>query len=132
MATETRDYRTPADPMILRAADRLYDACEDAVLAGRVDARSPIGDATLDYRDLRFNDPFALGSAADDAATADDDDDGDEDVPVARLIARAIRAAAKQQPTAEGQRLAYAIADYVAAAFDPGHLDGRPPWEQPR
>jgi hypothetical protein len=129
MATDTRDYRTPADPMILRAADRLYDACEDAVRAGRVDARSPIGDATLDYRDLRFNDPFALGSAADDAATADDDG---EEVPVARRVARAIRAAAKQQPTADAQRLAYAIADYVAAAFDPGHLDGRPPWEQPR
>ena len=128
MATDLRDYRTPADPMILRAADALYAACEDAVRAGRVDARSPIGDATLDYRDLRFNDPFALGSAADATAAPADDDD----VPVARRIARAIRTAAKQQPTADGQRLGYAIADYVAAAFDPGHLDGRPPWEQPR
>ena len=129
MATDMRDYRTPADPMILRAADALYDACEASVLAGHVDARSAIGDATLDYRDLRFNDPFALGCEAD-AATPPPDDD--EDVPVARRIARAIRAAAKQQPTADGQRLAYAIADYVAAAFDPGHLDGRPPWQQPR
>jgi hypothetical protein len=93
------------------------------------DARSEVGDATLDYRDLRFNDPFARGCAADVAAAPPDDD---EDVPVARRIARAIRKAAKQQPTADGQRLTYAIADYVAAAFDPGHRDGRPPWEQPR
>jgi hypothetical protein len=35
MATDTRDYRTPADPMILRAADALYDVCEEAVRAGR-------------------------------------------------------------------------------------------------
>lgn len=51
-----RDYSVPATPFILRAADRLYDECERAVRSGRLDARSPIGDATLDYRDMRWPD----------------------------------------------------------------------------
>lgn len=42
-----------AAPFLLRAADRLYGECERAITEGRIDARSPIGDATLDYREVR-------------------------------------------------------------------------------
>lgn len=52
-APPKRDYQT-IEPMTVRAADRLYDECARAIKAGRIDARSPIGDATLDYRDTRF------------------------------------------------------------------------------
>lgn len=43
----------PEEPRTFRsrAADALADACEVEVRAGRIDARSPIGDALLDYRD---------------------------------------------------------------------------------
>jgi hypothetical protein len=51
-----RDYREPPSPFLLRGADALYDACARAVRAGRIDARSPIGDAVLDYRELRWPD----------------------------------------------------------------------------
>lgn len=51
-------------PFLLRAADRLYRECERAIRAGRVDARSPIGDATLDYRELR-EDPLYASPASD-------------------------------------------------------------------
>lgn len=53
--------------MSVRAADRLYDECARAIRAGRIDSRSPIGDATLDYRDTRFPDgdpDDAYGSGA--------------------------------------------------------------------
>lgn len=54
---ETRSYARPIDPLMLRAADRLYDACERAInQTKRVDARSEIGDAALDYRDMRWPD----------------------------------------------------------------------------
>lgn len=49
-----RDYVTPPDSFILRASDRLYDECLRAIREGRIGSRSPIGDATLDYRDIRF------------------------------------------------------------------------------
>jgi hypothetical protein len=39
-------------PDFVRAAERLYAECERAIEAGRIGARSPIGDAALDYRDL--------------------------------------------------------------------------------
>jgi hypothetical protein len=41
------------EPFLIRAAERLYAECERAITAGRIDARSPIGDATLDYRQMR-------------------------------------------------------------------------------
>ena len=44
---------TPPSPMLVRAADRLFAECERAIRAGRLDARSPVGDATLDYRQER-------------------------------------------------------------------------------
>lgn len=53
MARERWEYSKPPDPFILRAADRLYDECERAIREGRLDARSPIGDATLDYGQMR-------------------------------------------------------------------------------
>lgn len=40
-------------PFFVRHADALYAACEEAIRAGRIDARSKIGDATLDYRQER-------------------------------------------------------------------------------
>jgi hypothetical protein len=50
-----REDWKPSDtaPFLVRSADRLYDECERAIREGRIDARSPIGDATLDYRDIR-------------------------------------------------------------------------------
>jgi hypothetical protein len=39
--------------MLVRAADRLYAECLRAVREHRVDARSAIGDAVLDYREER-------------------------------------------------------------------------------
>lgn len=43
-------------PFLPRAADRLYAECDRAIRAGRIDARSGIGDAALDYRDMRWPD----------------------------------------------------------------------------
>lgn len=63
-APPSRDYRT-IEVMTVRAADRLFDACCVAIRSGRVDARSPIGDATLDYRDTRFPDGDPEGSYGD-------------------------------------------------------------------
>jgi hypothetical protein len=40
-------------PFFVRAADTLYHACAKAIRNGRIDARSEIGDAVLDYRDER-------------------------------------------------------------------------------
>lgn len=54
-AEEDRGWKpsdTP-DPFLLRAADALYERCADLIRSHRVDARSPMGDALLDYRDVR-------------------------------------------------------------------------------
>lgn len=42
-----------ATPMLVRAADRLYEECRRAIVAHRLDARSAVGDAVLDYREER-------------------------------------------------------------------------------
>lgn len=44
----------PASPLLPRAADRLYAQVERLIRAGRVDARSELGDAALDYREMRY------------------------------------------------------------------------------
>lgn len=49
-----------ASPVVLAAADNLCDECERAIREGRIDARSPIGDATLSYREVR-HDPLYDG-----------------------------------------------------------------------
>lgn len=51
-----RDYRELPSPFLLRGADRLYDEAARAIREGRLDARNPIADAALDYRDLRWPD----------------------------------------------------------------------------
>jgi hypothetical protein len=51
---DVRDYSAPPNPLLPRASDRLYDVCAQAIRSGRIDARSPIGDATLDYRQMRW------------------------------------------------------------------------------
>lgn len=51
---DVRDYSVPPNPLLPRASDRLYDVCAQAIRAGRIDARSPLGDATLDYRQMRW------------------------------------------------------------------------------
>lgn len=40
-------------PFFVRHADALYKAVEEQIKNGRIDARSKIGDAALDYRDER-------------------------------------------------------------------------------
>lgn len=60
---------------------------------------------------------------------------GDEGprVPIARQITRRIREVAKTwDKVPEQAKTMYGVTDFIAAEFDPGHLDGRPPWEQPR
>lgn len=42
-----------ATPMLVRAADRLFEECRRAMVAHRLDSRSPIVDALLDYREER-------------------------------------------------------------------------------
>lgn len=45
--------RDTPHPVFVRAADRLFRAVERQITSGRIDARSEIGDAALDYRELR-------------------------------------------------------------------------------
>jgi len=40
-------------PWLVRASDRLYQEVARAIDGGRLDARNPIADAALDYRDIR-------------------------------------------------------------------------------
>lgn len=53
MGEPTEQPRPAVSPFLWRAADALYEAVERAIRAGRIDARSEIGDAALSYRELR-------------------------------------------------------------------------------
>lgn len=56
MPDQTSAEWRPSDapsPFFVRHADALYEACAEAIHAGRLNARSKIGDATLDYRQER-------------------------------------------------------------------------------
>lgn len=61
------DYRQPIDPFMLRAADRLYTAVERQINdTKRIDARSEIGDAALDYAQMRWPENTSEPSAVTD------------------------------------------------------------------
>lgn len=62
---------------------------------------------------------------------SDDRAISDDEVPIARQITRRIREVAREWDGEQAKAM-YGIADLIAAEFDPGHLPGRPPWEQPR
>jgi hypothetical protein len=53
MAREDWQPSDRVTPFLLRASDRLYDEVARAIQEGRLDARNPIADAALDYRDSR-------------------------------------------------------------------------------